>query len=190
MNKIEEMWEALAAYQVQADIAEYGQLWAVMCSEKTVHAAVDAAYAAAYAAAAYAAYAAAYAAAAAAVAAAAYAAYAAAADDAAEADRWAQKTIDCIKKITTSPAQPAFVQEPLMEPEGKCKECLTYNGHQDGCSHATPPAQPAPVPLTDEQVDAATKAWFENDIVAGRNPFEKRMRAAFAAAHGITKGQP
>ena len=51
-----------------------------------------------------------------------------------------------------------------------------------------PPA-PAPVPLTDEQVDSATKAWFENDIVAGRNPFRKRMRAAFAAAHGITKGQ-
>ena len=50
---------------------------------------------------------------------------------------------------------------------------------------------PAPVPLTDEQVDSATKAWFENDIVAGRNPFGKRMRAAFAAAHGITeKGQP
>jgi hypothetical protein len=45
------------------------------------------------------------------------------------------------------------------------------------------------VPLTDEQVDSATKAWFENDIVAGRNPFRKRMRAAFAAAHGITKGQ-
>jgi hypothetical protein len=50
---------------------------------------------------------------------------------------------------------------------------------------ATPPA--APVPLTDEQVDAATKAWFENDIVAGRYPFRKRMRAAFAAAHRITE---
>ena len=49
----------------------------------------------------------------------------------------------------------------------------------------TPPA--APVPLTDDQVDAATKAWFENDIVAGQNPFRKRMRAAFAAAHGITE---
>jgi hypothetical protein len=48
------------------------------------------------------------------------------------------------------------------------------------------PAQPA-VPLTDEQVDSATKAWFENDIVAGRYPFRKRMRAAFAAAHGITE---
>ena len=49
---------------------------------------------------------------------------------------------------------------------------------------ATPPA---PEPLTDDQVDAAIKAWFENDIVAGQNPFRKRMRAAFAAAHGITE---
>jgi hypothetical protein len=49
-----------------------------------------------------------------------------------------------------------------------------------------PAAQPA-VPLTDDQVDAATKAWFENDIVAGQNPFRKRMRAAFAAAHNITE---
>ena len=56
---------------------------------------------------------------------------------------------------------------------------------------ATNPPPAAPVPLTDEQIDAATKAWFENDIVAGQNPFRKRMRAAFAAAHGITgKGQP
>jgi hypothetical protein len=39
-----------------------------------------------------------------------------------------------------APVQPE--QKPLMEPEGRCKECLTYNGHQDGCSHATPPAAP------------------------------------------------
>jgi hypothetical protein len=51
----------------------------------------------------------------------------------------------------------------------------------------TDPPAPTPVPLTDEQVDSATKAWFENDIVAGRNPFRKRMRAAFAAAHAITE---
>jgi hypothetical protein len=42
--------------------------------------------------------------------------------------------------------EPAPVQEPLMAPEGKCKECLTYNGHQDGCSHATPPAAQPAVP--------------------------------------------
>ena len=40
-------------------------------------------------------------------------------------------------------------------------------------------------PLTDEEIDAAVKAWFENEIVAGRQPFAKRMRAAIKAAHGI-----
>jgi len=40
-------------------------------------------------------------------------------------------------------------------------------------------------PLTDEQIDAAVKAWFENENVAGRQPFAKRMRAAIEAAHGI-----
>ena len=40
-------------------------------------------------------------------------------------------------------------------------------------------------PLTDEQIDAGVKAWFENTIVAGRQPFAKRMRAAIEAAHGI-----
>ena len=40
-------------------------------------------------------------------------------------------------------------------------------------------------PLTDEQIDAAIKAWFENEIVAGRQPFAKRIRAAVEAAHGI-----
>ena len=43
-------------------------------------------------------------------------------------------------------------------------------------------------PLTDEQIDAAVKAWFENEIVAGRQPFAKRIRAAVEAAHGI-KGE-
>jgi hypothetical protein len=57
--------------------------------------------------------------------------------------------------------------------------------------YATPPAQPAPVPLTDDQVDAATKAWFENDIVAGRNPFKKQIHTTFTTTHKITeKGQP
>jgi hypothetical protein len=32
-------------------------------------------------------------------------------------------------------------QEILLEPEGRCKECLTYNGHHDGCSQATPQPQ-------------------------------------------------
>jgi hypothetical protein len=85
--------------------------------------------------------------------------------------------------------------------EGRIKELMKQVGMPDSASIASamkqlvnetlqPDAHPAPVPLTDEQVDAATKAWFENDIVSGRYPFRKRMRAAFAAAHGITKGQP
>lgn len=50
---------------------------------------------------------------------------------------------------------------------------------------AEQPASKPWVGLMDEQIDAAIKAWFENDIVAGRQPFAKRMRAAFAAAYGI-----
>ena len=51
----------------------------------------------------------------------------------------------------------------------------------------SPPAQRKPP--TDEQIDAAVKAWFETGIVAGRRPFAKRMRAAIEAAHDI-KEQP
>jgi hypothetical protein len=35
-------------------------------------------------------------------------------------------------------------QELLLEPEGRCKKCLTYNGHHDGCSQATPQPQQEP----------------------------------------------
>lgn len=55
--------------------------------------------------------------------------------------------------------------------------------HNCGQVYTSPPAQRKP--LTDEEIDAAVKAWFENDIVAGRQPFSKRMRAAIEAAHGI-----
>ena len=47
MNKLDEMWTALAAYQPKADAAGHGESWAKMCSEKTVKAADDAALAAA-----------------------------------------------------------------------------------------------------------------------------------------------
>jgi len=50
MTKLEEMWEALAAYQPQADVAGYGLAWARMCSERTCSAAALAADAAAAAA--------------------------------------------------------------------------------------------------------------------------------------------
>ncbi len=41
-------------------------------------------------------------------------------------------------------------------------------------------------PLSDEQLQAGVRAWFENDIVPGQYPFSRRMRAAIEAAHGIT----
>jgi hypothetical protein len=87
------------------------------------------------------------------------------------------------------PAAP--VQEPVavarvddLERGGRVR-ALAMGLALDAALYTTP--APAPVPLTDEQIDAATKAWFENDIVAGQNPFRKRMRAAFAAAHAITE---
>ena len=89
MDKLEEMWAALAAYQPQADAAGHGATWAAMCKERTAAAAYAAA-AAAYAAAAYAAAAAAY-----------YADYAAAAVAAAAyAEKWARVAIERINKAT------------------------------------------------------------------------------------------
>ena len=93
-TKLNEMWAALTAYQPQADAAGHGESWAKMCKEKTYAAsdaaASDAAADAADAYADYAYYAAAYAYYAAVV-----AAYAV---DAVDAEKWAQKAIECINK--------------------------------------------------------------------------------------------
>ena len=95
MNKLEEMWVALAAYQPQADAAGHGESWAKMCRERTARAARAADAAAALAAAANAR------AAAAAERAADAAAYARDAAKARPADSaagyWAQKAIKQIK---------------------------------------------------------------------------------------------
>jgi hypothetical protein len=39
MDKVKEMWEALTAYQPQADAAGHGATWAAMCKERTAGAA-------------------------------------------------------------------------------------------------------------------------------------------------------
>jgi hypothetical protein len=107
MDKLEEMWTALAAYQPQAVAAGHGPSWARMCKEKTVEAA--------YCAAAAAVNADADATAAVADAAAVAATYAA---DAAAAKKWAQIAIDRITRVLVKPAppvQPAPVQEPVGE---------------------------------------------------------------------------
>jgi hypothetical protein len=118
-----------------------------------------------------------------------------------------EKPFEDATPVWTSPpaAQPAPVREPVamtFERLSRGMEILAWNRSQANPPieitkeqwvanelerfYTTPPAAQPAVPLTDEQIDAATKAWFENDIVSGRYPFRKRMRAAFAAAHGIT----
>jgi hypothetical protein len=42
MTKLEEMWEAAAAYQQQADDAGHGATWLAMCEERTADAAYEA----------------------------------------------------------------------------------------------------------------------------------------------------
>jgi hypothetical protein len=109
MDKVEEMWAALAAYQPRADAAGHGLSWARMCKEKTVEAAVAAADAADAAVATTAAVAAD---------AATYCADAADAADAAK--KWAQIAIERITKVLVKPA-PAPVQ-PVEWSDAKLKE--------------------------------------------------------------------
>ena len=45
-----------------------------------------------------------------------------------------------------------------------CKECLTYNGHHEGCSHHTSlPAQRTWVGLTDEEIKQAMDYWSSDE---------------------------
>jgi hypothetical protein len=97
MTKVKEMWEALTAYQQQADAAGHGKSWARMCKEKTAY------YAAYYAADA-----------ARSAEAADYAADAADAAADADAEKWVQRAIERINKVLVKPEQPA-----QQEPKGK-----------------------------------------------------------------------
>lgn len=56
------------------------------------------------------------------------------------------KTDAFIKQIDEALAEQTAQQEPVTN---YCKECLTYNGHHEGCSHYTTPPQRKP--LTDEK---------------------------------------
>jgi hypothetical protein len=72
---------------------------------------------------------------------------------------------------------PMAAQQPLMELQGRCRECLTYNGHHDGCSHATPPAaQPAPVQepvawgIIASNTGRICQVELDADEIEGHNP--------------------
>jgi len=87
---------------------------------------------------------------------------------------------------------PGYVLVPA--DDGRCPTC----GEDGGTSCGIPncgllvDVDDQPVTLTDEQIAAALKAWFATPIQGKTQPFEGRMRAAFAAAYGITtqKGTP
>ena len=56
-----------------------------------------------------------------------------------------------VAKLAIMEAEKALAQ-PEHEPVANyCKECLTYNGHHEGCSHYTTPPQRTWVGLTDEE---------------------------------------
>jgi hypothetical protein len=104
------------------------------------------------------------------------------------------------KTTTTAPAAP--VQEPVawaMYQRGRLQSFWLDKGdaydfeftteHQWQPLYTTPPAQPAPVPLTDEQIAELFYAsrFAKDEYDSGANKFAR----AIEAAHGITeKGQP
>jgi hypothetical protein len=71
-----------------------------------------------------------------------------------------------------------MVDKPLMEKEGFVNEAL----------YTTPPAKPAPAPLTDEQIEQIYKEQTGSFIDDSPWALMDFVRA-IEAAHGITKGQ-
>lgn len=79
---------------------------------------------------------------------------------------------------------------PLPEPAVMANVVLpNYYTAQQMQEYARAAIAQAHKPLTDERIDAAVKAWFENPVVAGRRPFAKRMRAAIEAFYGNKGGE-
>lgn len=105
-----------------------------------------------------------------------------------------------LHRLTAPPAQPAPVQEPKAWPcliaEADFSQntitltmqCEDYkvSARQHWLSTTPPAAQPAPVPLTHEQISAIGSKIFPSTW----NPRHVEFAKAIEAAHGITKGQP
>ena len=54
----------------------------------------------------------------------------------------------------------ALAEQELYEPEGRCKECLAYNGHLDYCSKS---AKREWVELTDDEIGAVMDFGYATD---------------------------
>ena len=76
------------------------------------------------------------------------------------------------------------VQEPVAMPENWFAG-MPEEYRKEAWRVATPPAQPAPVPLTDDQIEE-----MANDFEEGYVFLYRSFARAIEAAHGITKGQP
>jgi hypothetical protein len=105
-----------------------------------------------------------------------------------DVELWIDACPHCGKPRTAPPAAPAVPLSCNKVPPGNgyCDHCA--RGEYEKCRYTTP-AAPV-VPLTDEQVAAGIEAWFTTEIAGKNQPFEGRMRAAYAAINGITGGKP
>lgn len=93
--------------------------------------------------------------------------------------------------------------EAVTQPEGRCRWCLTYNGHQDGCPEAPQQAEAVP---PDVVRDAAAYHWLTTTLTSPepwvvfqkafghmteeRPPTKAELDAAIYAAIAQQKGQP
>ena len=89
---------------------------------------------------------------------------------------WNKDTVEVSSRIQKALAEQPPQQEPVAD---FCRECLTYNGHHEGCSHSTI-SPPQRKPLTDEEIRSI---WNDGDCYE-----EIAFARAIEAAHGI-KGQ-
>jgi len=68
----------------------------------------------------------------------------------------------------------ALAEQELYEPEGRCKECLAYNGHLDYCSKS---AKREWVDLSNDEIDELIRKWHSPDM--GLLDFAWAVIAAF-----------
>jgi hypothetical protein len=105
--------------------------------------------------------------------------------------RKADEAITAIKQALAAPVQEPIYQMQMMDGKwiDQAKQSYEYNkarGNTVRIVYTTPPAQPAPVPLTDEM----RKQMKERcDSMEMRGAFADGWLSA-ESAHGITKGQP
>ena len=75
---------------------------------------------------------------------------------------WSEKCKPALAAI-----REALAEQPLLEPEGRCKECMAYNDHLDYCSKAEPVKQ-EPVAWLNPHNQAVIDARKKKQIGEGK----------------------